>query len=183
MVNLSSTAARFEIPFTVVEGGSGVFKGVLAEAEQNSQPSYVFSPPRLVLRVRTSGVLKPGVAIQSPEGIVYLVGYNGPSETHMGHLWDSFRLFKATEKVLWQRRIKIVDPVTGLDRDAGLQTIGNVWAAIEQIDREVLDRKVHASVEQARYVCSANILADDVLNDRQVTRADKQLGLTMGTLS
>lgn len=182
MVNLSSVATRFEIPLTVVEGGSGVFKGVLAEAEQNSQPSYVFSPPRLVLRVRAAGLVQPGCAVQTPEGIVYLVGYNGPSETREGHMWDSFRLFKTSGKVTWQRRSKVTDVVTGLPRDAGLEDLGTIWSVIEQIDREVPDRKLHTSIEQARYITSAKVLADDIVDGRQVTRADVQLGLTMGVL-
>lgn len=183
MVNLVSVADRFEIPFNVIEGGSGTFRGVISETQQNSQPSYVFSPPRLVLRVKAAGLLQPGVTIQSPEGIVYLVGYNGPSETQAGHMWDSFRLFKASDKVSWQRRTKVTDVVTGLDRDIGLQSMGSVWSVIEQIDRETLDRKIHSSFEQARYICSASVQADDVLDNRQVIRSDVQLGLTMGVLT
>lgn len=183
MVSLASVSDRFEITLKIVEGGSGFVRGVLAEAEQNSQPSYVFSPPRLTLRVKVKGLLTPGVALQSPDGVVYLVGYNGPSENHSGHLWDSFRLFKATGQVSWSRRQVVEDLVTGLPRDAGVVEIGTVWAVIEQIDRESFDRKIQTSIEQARYITAAKVLADDLLNGRQVTRADEQLGLMVGTIT
>lgn len=183
MVSLSSVSDRFEINLKIVEGGSGTFRGVLAEAEQNSQPSYVFSPPRLTLRVKTKGLVKPGCAIETPDGNVYLVGYNGPSENHTGHLWDSFRLFRTTGQVEWSRRGTLTDLVTGLPRDAGIVHLGWVWAVVEQIDREVLDRKIHSSIEQARYITAAKVLADDILDGRQVTRADVQLGLMVGTLT
>lgn len=183
MVSLKSVTDRFEITFNLIEGGSGFVRGVLAEAEQNSQPSYVFSPPRLTLRVKTKGLLQPGVTIQSPDGLVYLVGYNGPSENHTGHLWDSFRLFRATGQVPWSRRETTTDLVTGLPKDSGIVELGMVWSVIEQIDRETLDRKIHSSVEQARYITSARIREDDILDGRQVTRADLQLGLMVGTLT
>lgn len=183
MVNLSSISGRFEIPLQIVEGGSGIIRGVLAEAEQNSQPSFIFSAPRLVLRVRKAGLLKPGVAVQTPEGLVYFVGYNGPSETHAGHLWDSYRLFKTTGRSVWTRRSEIIDLVTGLPRNDGVDNLGTVWSVIEQIDREALDRKVNSSFEQARYICSARVLADDYLDGKQVIRSDIQLGLTMGVLT
>lgn len=183
MVSLSSVTDRFEIPLKIIEGGSGTFRGVLAEAEQNNAPSYVFSPPRLMLRVKTRGLLKPGVAIETPDGNVYLVGYNGPSENHKGHLWDSFRLFKTTGQVAWSRRGTLTDLVTGLPRDAGVVHLGYIWAVVEQIDREVLDRKLHASIEQARYITATHVLENDLLDDRPVTRADVQLGLMVGTLT
>lgn len=184
MVNLSSVQSRFEIPLSIIEGGSGVLTGVISEAQQNSQPSYNFSAPRQVLRVKHQGLLQPGVVVQTPDQTVYLVGYNGPSETYRGHLWDSFRLFRATGKSVWKRRTKAIDPVTLLERDNGMQTLGEVWTTIEQIDRESYDRKIAAApFEQARFVASANILADDILDGRKVTRSDRQLGLAIGTIT
>lgn len=182
MVSLVSVQSRFEVPFTVIENGTGIVKGVVGEAEQNSQPSYVFSPPRLVLRTKVDSLVRPGLVLLSPAGHRYIVGYNGPSENIRGALWNSFRLFNATNYVLWQRRSKIIDPVTRLEQDSGLAVVGYAWVAIEPIDRETLDRKVHGSFESSRYIAAARIMADDVLDGRTVTRAEDQLGLRIGTM-
>ena len=166
MVSLSSVARRFEIPFTVVEGGSGTFQAIVSEADQNSAPAYVFNAPRLVMRVM-AGVLPQGTVILSPSGIHYVSGYNGPSEG----LWESFRLFRATGQYEWKRRTKVLDRITGLSQEGLQETIGLVWAAIEPISRETLDRKVHSSFEFNNYVAAANILSDDILDGRQVNVA------------
>jgi hypothetical protein len=181
MVTLSSVQSRFEIPFSIIEGGSGTFHGVIAEIDQHLPPSYVFTAPRAVLRVSTIGLLKTGTVIQSPEGIPYLVGYNGPSENRGGTLWDSFRLFYLNKQVLWQRRGKIIDPVTRLEQDNGLELMGNIWAVIEPIDRETLDRKVHTSFEANRYLCGPDVRQDDILDGKQVSRSDALIGLHTGT--
>ena len=184
MVSLSSVTRRFQVPFTVIEGGSGTIYGVVSEAEQNSQPAYLFSVPRLVLRTVANGLMKPGMVIESPEGHKYIAGFNGPSEHISGTLWDSFRMFTATDQVDWYRRGKVLDNVTQLEHDSGAEKVQDtpIWVAIEQISREQLDRKIHGSFETATFISAAPVLADDILGDRKVTRSDLQLGLKIGTL-
>jgi hypothetical protein len=183
MVSLSTIQQRFEIPYEIVEGGSGTIYGVTEEADQKNPPSYVFASPRLVVRVRGPNLITSGVTLRSPEGVHYLAGYNGPSETSQGNLWNSFRLYRATNNVLWQRRVKIIDQVTRLPQDNGLEVMGNIWVVIEPIAREVLDRRVHTSLEFSNYLATAKVQADDMLNGKQVTRADDELGLRIGTMT
>lgn len=183
MVSLKTVQTRFDVTFTVIEGGSGQFQGVIGETEQNSQPNYIFSTPRRVLRVKTPGLVKPGIAVRTPSNEIYLVGDNGPSETSRGVLWESFRLFHANFQVNWKRRKKIIDPVTTLERDDGVEDMGTVWAVLEEIDREVPDRKLGASFELSRFLTAADVRADDLIDNRTVTRSDVQLGLRVGTLT
>jgi len=182
MVSLASVASRFEISFQVIEGGSGNVVGVLSETEQGSQPSYVFVSPRHVLRVRLPNALREGMVIRTPSGDRFIVGHNGPSEGRSGTLFQSYRLFEPTGQYLWQRRSKTVDPVTNVEREGAPVTMGTVWAALEQIDREQFDSKLRASFEIARFITGANVQSDDLIDGRRVTRSDVTLGLRIGTI-
>lgn len=183
MVSLKSVQKRFETTFEVIEGGSGFVSVVVSEAEQSSQPVYIFVQPRHVLRVRLPSALTVGMVVRSPAGDIYIVGDNGSSETSKGVLWQSFRLFEAQRQVRWERRVQLVDPVTMLERDSHLELIGNPWVAVEPLEREILDRKVHASIEQSRFIAGAEVLADDLLDGRPVTKADTMLGVRVGVIS
>jgi hypothetical protein len=123
------------------------------------------------------------MVIKSPAAGIYIVGDNGTSETSKGVLWQSFRLFEAKRTARWERRVKTVDPVTRLARDSHLEYLGDPWVAIEPMEREVLDRKIHASIEQNRFISGANILSDDILDGQQVTKSGVMLGVRVGVLS
>ncbi len=183
MVSLKSVQTRFETNFEVIEGGSGVLPAVISEAEQSSQPTYIFIQPRHVLRVRLPSALRVGMVVRSPAGDVYIVGDNGTSETSKGILWQSFRLFEAKRTARWERRVKLIDPITRLQRDAGLQHLGDPWVAIEPMEREVLDRKIHASMEQNRFISGADVRSDDILDGKPVVKSDVMLGVRVGVLS
>lgn len=183
MVSLASVGERFEIPFSVVEGGQGLVTGVLSETNQNEQPSYIFVQPRHVLRTTLPSAVRNGMVLRSPEGSTFIVGANGPSETYRGALWQSFRLFEPTGRVFWHRRKKRIDPITKLERDDGLELMGTIWVAIEPIEREAYDVTLRSSFEQTRFITGAEIKADDLVDNRTVTKVDKQLGLSIGVLT
>ena len=180
MVSLVSVQKRFEIPLEVIGGGIGMFKGVLSEAEQNSQPTYVFAHPRRVMRVAPNVPVQTGMLVLTPSGERLLVGENGPSETWRGVLWCSFRMFAVTKQVRWTRRQFAADPITQLPRDIGDQLMGNPWLVIEPQDRETNDSKLHHSFETVRFISGEDIRGDDLIDGHPVTKADLQLGLKVG---
>lgn len=183
MVSLASVGERFEIPFTVVEGGQGIVTGILSETDQNAQPSYIFVQPRHVFRTSFPTAVRNGMVLRSPSGSLFIVGANGPSETYRGSIWQSFRLFEPTAKVLWQRRKKRIDPVTKREREDGLELMGEIWVAIEPIDREAFDVTLRTSFEQTRFITGAPVQSDDLVDNRAITKVDKQLGLSIGVLT
>lgn len=184
MASLKTVGKRFYRTFSVIEGGSGIVHGLLSEAEQQSQPSYVFVQPRHVMRTPYPTALKAGMVIRAPAGQVFIVGDNGPSERIEGTLWQSFRLFEATGQYLWERRVKKLDPITQMPRDTMTpQTLGMIWCAFEPLDREAVDREMRFSFEQRRVISGANIQAEDLVDNRAVTKVDKQLGVSIGILT
>lgn len=182
MVSLKSVQKRFEVPLTIIEGGSGIVRGVIAEAEQNSLPAYNFAKPRRVFRVQPDSIVRPGMVLLSPAGERLLVGDNGPSESWRGVLFRSYRLFAVSKQVKWERRAFAVDPITQLERDLGLVLLGRPWVVTETTDRELSDPKLKRSFEQMRFVSGAAIQTDDILDGRTVSKSDTQLGITVGLL-
>lgn len=183
MVSLTSVAAGFEIPCTVIEGGSGVFRGIICETNQDSLPSYIFTNPRQVLRVRLPQLLATGMVIRTPAGMNYIVAQNGPSELPEGTVWQSYRLFAATGQYLWQTRKVKVDPITQMPRDDGLTEGTLIWAAVEPLDREPFDRKIRVSIEQSRVLAGKPIQSDDVLAGQTITRALPEIGVYVGIIN
>ena len=183
MVSLTSVGRRNEILFTIVEGGNGVIRGTIAEADQGQIPSFQFIPARQILRTPMATALKLSMVIRSPAGVHYIVGENGPSEQPEGTLWQSWRLFETTGRYAWKRRVKVIDPVTELERDNGFEDMGLIWGAVEPLDREVGDFRMSASFEQARFITGQPIKHDDLIDDRKVSRADAILGVRIGTLT
>jgi len=183
MVSLASVGQRYEVSFRVVEGGTGTVMGILSETDQNSQPSYVFVKPRHVLRTRARTAIRAGMVLQSPIGAYFIVGENGPSEQPQGTIWQSFRLFEPTGRYLWTRRAKVKDPITKQDREGPIQNMGLIWAALEPLDREQADREMRVNFEQARFITGAPIKPSDLIDNRPITKVDKQLGLAIGVLT
>lgn len=183
MASLKKIGRRFEVPFTIVEGGSGVVHGVMSEADQKQIPVYAFVNPRRVLRTPFKSAVRTGMVLRTPAGAHFIVGTNGPSDQPEGTIWQSWRLFEATEQVVWQRRKKQTDITTLLERDDGLEPLGTIWAALEPLDREVGDFKMSASFEQSRIITGRPIVVDDLVNGRKVTRAERALGVIIGVLT
>lgn len=183
MASLKKVGARFNVPFTIVEGGSGIIHGLMSEADQKQIPVYAFVNPRRVLRTPLQTALRAGMVLRTPAGAHFIVGTNGPSDQPEGTIWQSWRLFEATEKVRWQRREKTLDLVTNLPRDAGLQELGEIWAAVEPLDREIGDFRMSANFEQSRIITGRPIKHDDLINERKVTRAERSLGVIIGVLT
>ena len=182
MASLRNSAARFEIPMTIIEGGSGTLHGIVTETGQDSYRSNVFTEPRRVLRVRTPTMLRPGHVVRSPVGEVFIVGDNGNSEVPEGELWNSFKLFKATGQVEWYRRGRRLDPVTRLEVESSPQSMGLIWAAIEANARETVERKLHLSLEEATFIVGADVQRDDTLDGRPVIGSDDLLGIRIGLI-
>ena len=183
MLTLKTVGRTFEVPLRVVEGGTGTIYGVLSEAPQDTIPSYIFVPSRRVLRVTWPTALKFGQVVEAAAGTRFILGSNGSSEQPEGVLWQGFRLFEVTQKVRWTRRGKVIDPITRLEKEGVDIDMGLISVAIEPTDREDAERRIHTSVEKARFIAGADIQPDDMLGNYKVVRSDLQLGLKIGMLS
>lgn len=183
MPSLSNIDRRFQVPLTVVEGGSGIVYGVLTEADQKQLPVNVFINPRHVLRTKVQTAIKAGMVLKTASGSHYIVGYNGPSEQAQGTIWQSWRLFEATKQIEWRRRRKVVDPITKLERDDGYEPMGTIWAAFEMLSRQLTDYRAVENFEQTQIIVGQPVKLDDILDNRKVTRMVPTMGVQVGAIT
>lgn len=183
MLSLGSVDERFKTRFEIIENGSGIFTGIIDEISQTQVPSYVFSPPRRLLRVEKDLPISTTMILRSEGGTVFLIGMHGDSETSQGTVFRSYRLFQAIDRFHWQRRITDSDAVTGLAKTDGLQDMSPsyIWGSYEPTP-EQFDRETHVSIETARFITNQPLLRQDRVDGKDVVRVDHQLGLYIATL-
>lgn len=182
MPSLRKSDDRFTIRLSVIQGGSGLFSGVLTEPDQGDVPSYLFSLPRRLLRVDPGCALQAGAVVKTPEGRVFLVGDHGPSEKAEGPIFNSFVLFECTGQYKWQRRGKEQDTVTGLMKDTSPVTQPVVWGFYEPATMEGFDRALRTNMETGRFMTNAPVEINDIVKDMKVSRSDPVMGLRLITL-
>lgn len=182
MPSLRNADDRFGALLTIIDGGSGQFTGIVSEPGQGEVPAYAFNLPRRLLRVEAGLPLRAGQVVRSPEGTVWMLGQHGAAETNNGTLFRNFRLFEATGQFRWERRGKAVDPTTRLPKDTGLQLAGMIWGVYEPGSSELFDRTVHSSFETGRFITTAPVELNDMIDGKKVSRVDLQLGVNVVTL-
>lgn len=180
---LKTAGDRFHIPFKVIENGTGIIEGTVSETEQSSQPSYVFVRPRHVFRTPYPSACRAGITIESPYGEKYIVGENGPADTWRGRLWESFRVFEPSGKYTWSGKRTKLDPITKVEVRDDPEDFGEIYAAIESIDREQSDREMREFFEQSRFITAHPVKQGDSLDNRVISKVDKQLGLYIGVIT
>jgi hypothetical protein len=181
MPSLHNADDRFGTLLTVIEGGSGDFTGIVSEPGQGEVPSYQFNLPRRLLRVNSGLPLQTGMVVRSPEGTTWMLAKHGDSEVHSGALFRNFRLFEATQQFSWEKRGKVIDPITRLPKDAGMVAQPDIWGSYEP-SPEMFDRQMRTSFEAGRFITTADVKRDDIVDGKKVSRVDIQLGLRLCTL-
>lgn len=181
MPSLQRADDRFGTPLTLIEGGSGVFTGVITEPNQGEVPAYLFNLPRRLLRVDAQLPVKAGMVVRGSAGTTWMLGEHGDAETGWGVIFRSFVMFEATQQFTWQKRTKIIDTITTLERDAGLVDQPPIWGCYEPAP-EMFDKQLHSNFEIARLITTADVKRDDMVNGMKVNRVDVQLGVRIVTL-
>lgn len=184
MLTLDSADEKFKTRFEIIENGTGVFHAIIDEISQNQVPAYVFSLPRRLLRIDKNLPLSTRMILRTQGGTIFLIGRHGDSETFQGTVFRSFRLFEATQKYHWQRRVLKANRLTGLAESESLQDMqpAYIWGSYEPTP-EAFDRETHVANESARFITNHPIQRQDRVDGKDVIRVDEQLGLFIATLS
>lgn len=181
MTLLSQADARFASPFEIIEGGRGIFRGMLSDPGQGGVPAFQFNLPRRLLRVAPGVPITIGSIIKGPGGALYMVGQHAPASRLGSVTYQNFRLIETTGRYSWTGRGKSIDPITRLPRDTGLVSKGELWGAYEPA-AEVFDRAIRTQFETARFITNREVSLDDEIDGMKVTRCEAQLGLYIVSL-
>jgi hypothetical protein len=183
MLSLASVDDKFRTRFEIIQNGAGVFTGIIDEISQTQVPSYVFSPPRRLLRVEKLLPLSTKMILRTQGGTIYLIGQHGDSETAQGTVFRSFRLFQSTKLFRWERRQATTNIVTGLPETDQMVPMDPalIYGSYEPTP-EAFDRETKVSIETARFITNQPIKRQDRIDGKDVIRVDEQLGLFIATL-
>lgn len=182
MPSLSAVDTRFLSTFIIIEGGVGTFQAIINEPGQGEVPSFQFNLPRRLMRLGVGVPVEAGMVVRDQFGAVFMLGKHGASESRGKVLFKNFRLFEATDQFTWRGRGKEIDPTTRLERDAGEISKGMIWGVYEPETREAFDRQMRSNFETGRLITNRQVLLDDLIDDKKVTRVDEQLGLYIATV-
>lgn len=181
MPSLSRVNPRFTARFEIIDGGSGQFSGVMSEPSSGEMPASQFTYARRQLRVDAKSPVAAGMVVRDSDGTPFLLAEHGNSESRGTTLFRSLRMFQLTKQYPHQVREKRVDPITQLDYDIGLSAEVPIWGAYEPT-AEQAGGAIPVKFETGRFITGVEVALDEIVDGKQVTRVDRQLGVYMLTL-
>lgn len=174
---MRKTRVKFDIPFNVIDKGTGKFFGALEDINLGEGASIDWAAPRRILKVPVNLPLKGGMVIQSPQGMKYMVAWYSPSETAMGDPFRAFKLYQATVVASLQRRaVGSTDPRTGLPLEGQLGDPVDIYASYEPL-QEAFDRELRIPNEKGRLITNEPIFRGDIINGETVIEVHEFQGL------
>lgn len=174
MRNFGSVGDRFLSDMRTLAGGA--FRGTIMPATDQEGSSFDFSTPRLVLRVRQDAIVRTRDVITTQSGERYIVADHYAGEPG----WRSHRLFRAEKLMSWKRPVSGLDVVTGLPKAGGTPTDkGQIWVTTEMARRQFSDPGLKIPIERLVIVTGSEVLANDTLDGKSVTRVNVELGLSV----
>lgn len=172
------SSARLGESHLQTDDGMDVLGSLFANKE-GSVPSFDFSTSRNFFRVSADSLLGLNQIIIDVYGRRFLTAYHDYAQIGQDPLYKVFRLFNLTDYVPWSRVIKIIDPLTQLQKDtASVTDLGPVWISNEIISREEIDLTFRVKQSSRQVLTNAALQLNDKLDGLHVVRIDTVLGVT-----
>ena len=180
-MRIQATREKFEIPFSVIENGTGTFHGALEDINLPEGATVNWVAPRRILKVSPNLHLKPRMVIQSPSGLKYMVASHSPSETSMGDPFVAYRLYEARHVAQLTRRTTVTDVRTGLEREGVESDPVSIYLSFEPL-QEAFDREIRIPHEKRRIITNHEIIRGDLIDGDTVLEVHDALGLSGAVL-
>lgn len=179
-IGLNNTGRRFESRMTTI--GGFPFVGDIQAMDEGHVPSYDYSDPRLVLRVRHLCPVGTGSVIVDPAGRRYLLGDHDQATDYNQIHYRTHRMFHMSRQVEWKREVQTLDPVTQLKKGAGRELLGNIWVLIERMTREPTGGPMGVKEQVRQLITGEDIQLGDIVDDMIVKRLDVVLGVNVAEI-
>lgn len=88
----------------------------------------------------------------------------------------TFRAYSVSEKYEWSRNIKVIDPVSKVERDQGLQCMGVIYAYFEKPAHVTMD---NMSNTRYQFYTGQDVQEGDLVQGRVVKRVTEILGVKL----
>lgn len=175
-MRMTATRQKFDMPFTVIDQGSGIFMAALEDVNLSQGSTLEWVAPRRILKVDPALALAGGMVVSSPLGMKYMVADYSAVETSQGVPFRAYKLYEATSMAKLHRRTEVVDQRTLLKRDGELGPEILIYASFEPL-QEAFDRELRIPNEKSRLITNYPIITGDIINGDKVIESHKFLGL------
>jgi hypothetical protein len=149
-------------------------RGLLQPADEGTIPAFQWIAPRLIFRTGPESLAKAGDIIVAEGRHFILSGHDTRLTLH-----KTFRLIECTDEVSWQRKVRIVDPVTRLERENTDTELGPIWVALEPLGRMDVDRNIRVREDARQVLTSADVRLNDTIDGQIVRRLQHVLGVKL----
>lgn len=165
---------RFQEPVQVLGGPRT--RASIRRVGEDKQPNFEFSYEKIIARVMPDSLLATGQVIERIRtGDKYLVADHAKTPTYRVH-----RLLNVDRLVTWKRSTFTVDPLTNEQRSSPVPaTLGQIWVLWDMIRREAPDFIMHTAEEKNLILTGEDIQLNDWLDDQQVKRVNRALGVNI----
>jgi len=176
MPSLQTVGRRFENDMFRVDGFP--FKGIVVPLEDSPPAPYDFTEMRTLIRVRHDSSIQSGDIVIDPTGRKFLLADHDSNVIYDTVSYRSHRAYPINKRVLWEReKTSVKDPLTGLDKSSGKETLGEIDVLIELFGREDMDFAIKVREQARRLITSADIRENDIVDNMIVKRLDRSLGV------
>lgn len=135
-----------------------------------------FQAARFAFRTNPQSSLTAGKVIVSPEGDKFICVDNGRT-----NLFKSFKLIKLEHNLAWKRVVKVIDPVSKMDKASSETDLGPIWAAVEPMTED--NDMIRVPKPVYRLITGETIQAGDKIGQYMVKRVDLLLGVYVAEVS
>lgn len=127
---------------------------------------------RQILRVNQPCLVEPGAVITDRHNQTYILGHYDVRDAYVG-----FRVYPATHQLEWKRVVKVIDPLTGLERGEHEETLGSIWCLPETLSRETRGGSIKVREEVKRLLTGSPVQLGDTIGGERVAKVDPTLGV------
>lgn len=173
---IEATRVPFDILFSIIENGSGSFRGALEDIDLSEGSTINYVAPRRILKTPCNLALKAGMIISSPKGMKYMVSNYSNSETSMGSPFNAFRLYETNQTADLVVRTFEIDARTGLKREGPKSEPRKIYVSYEPL-QEAFDRQLRIPNEKTRLLTNHKILKGDLVDGETVIEVREALGI------
>lgn len=176
-ISLANVSRRAESMLKTIDGFP--FPGTIFAQNEGTVPSYDFSEPRFLVRVRMSSPVVSGMIIVGIDGRKFITADHDQASLSGEMLYRTLKLFPANRNMKWERETTITDTLTGLEKGTGKADLGTIWCMNEPITKEPIDLTLRIKEQMFRIITNADIKENDVLDGMIVRRIDNVLGVKL----
>lgn len=118
-----------------------------------------------------------GTIFMSQANRVMMVMDNAEEET-FGARQKSFVIRILTKHFTWQRKVDVINPITGLPETTEIEDLGSFWCSLEASGNKT--DNMHITTGKYTFVCNKDLKEGDIIDGKyRITKSERLVGVTV----